>query len=235
MRNDIFIKRIVSRKEIQRVEKKIMMLGPNTKYELYHYLNLKLITLFFIYLLLLFGKFGFFVAPVTIFGLYFFYDYVFLTIPIKKRANILEHDAIFFFEVLVLTLQSENNLKLCLETTSNAIDSEISSEIKEMLKEMKLGKSLTEALEDLRMRMPSKTVNNVILNLIETSEYGNSIIDALNNQIEYITDKRILEIKGQINKMPTKISIVSVCIFIPLVLLLIIGPIIIKYGVLFTK
>ena len=229
MRNDILIKRLISRKEIQRIEKKIMMLGPNTKLELYYYLNLKMITLFFTFILLLFGKLGFFVAPITVFVLYFLYDYIFLTIPIKKRANTLEHDAIFFFEVLALTLQSENNLKICLETASNAIDSEMSYEIREMLKEMKLGKSLTEALEDLRLRMPSKTVNNVILNLIETSEYGNSIIDALNNQIEYITDKRILAIKGQINKMPTKISVISVLIFIPLVLLLILGPILINY------
>ena len=105
----------------------------------------------------------------------------------------------------------------------------MSSEIKETLKEMQLGKSLTEALEDLRLRIPSKTVNNVILNLIETSEYGNSIIDALNNQIEYITDKRILAIKGQINKMPTKISVISVLVFIPLVLILILGPVFINY------
>ena len=229
MKNDIFIKRIMSRKEINRVDKKIIMLGPNTKLETYHYLNLKFITLFFTFILLLFGKLGFFIAPIVVFALYFIYDYVFLTIPIKKRANILEHDAIFFFEVLALTLQSENNLKLCLETASNAIDSEMSSEIKETLKEMQLGKSLTEALEDLRLRIPSKTVNNVILNLIETSEYGNSIIDALTNQIVYITDKRILAIKGQINKMPTKISVVSVLIFIPLVLLLILGPIFINY------
>ena len=229
MNSDIFVKRIFSRDEIKKIDNRIAMLGPNTKIRLYRYLNLKLICLLIIFILLLFTRFGYFVSPVATFVLYFIYDYIFLTIPIKKRANILEHDAIFFFEVLVLTLQSENNLKMCLETTSNAIDSELSNEIKELLKEVKLGKSLTEALEDLRMKVPSKTVNNVILDLIETSEYGNSIVDALNNQIEYITDKRILEIKAQINKMPTKISIVSVLIFIPLVLLLILGPVVINY------
>ena len=229
MNSNIFVKRIFSRDEIKKIDNRIAMLGPNTKIRLYRYLNLKLICLLIVFILLLFTHFGYFVSPVATFVLYFIYDYIFLTIPIKKRANILEHDAIFFFEVLALTLQSENNLKMCLETTSNAIDSELSMEIKELLKEVKLGKTLTEALEDLRMKMPSKTVNNVILNLIETSEYGNSIIDALNNQIEYITDKRILEIKGQINKMPTKISIVSVLIFIPLILLLILGPVVINY------
>ncbi len=229
MSNDILVKKIFSRNEIQKINNKILMLGPKTKLNVYHYLNLKLIVMILTFCLLLFTRYGYFLAPVVTVVLYFIYDYFCLTMPIKKRANILEHDAIFFFEVLALTLQSESNLKLCIETACNAIDSEMSAEMKEVLKEVKLGKSLTEALEDLRLRMPAKTVNNVILNLIETSEYGNSIIDALNNQIEYITDKRILEIKGQINKMPTKISVISVCIFVPLILLLIIGPVLINY------
>ena len=126
-------------------------------------------------------------------------------------------------------MQSERNLKLCLEITAEAIDSDLSTEFKVALKEIKLGKSLTEALEDLKKRIPSKSVNNVLLSLIESNVYGNSIVDSLNNQIEYLTDKRILEIKGKINKMPTKISVVSVFLFIPLIMLLILGPVLISY------
>ena len=52
---------------------------------------------------------------------------------------------------------------------------------------------------------------------------------ALVTLINYLTDKRILDIKSNINKMPMKISIVSVLLFLPLMLILIIGPIIINY------
>ena len=152
-----------------------------------------------------------------------------LDLKIKKRAKILESDSIFFFEVLSLTIQSERNLKLCIETTCNAIDSSISDEFKKCLKEVKLGKTLTEGLVDLMQRIPSKSVCNVILNIIEANEFGNSIEGALINQVNYLTDKRILDIKSNINKMPMKISIVSVLLFLPLMLILIIGPIIINY------
>ena len=222
MNSNMFIKRLYSKKTLLKLERKIIMLGPNSHLNVNKFLNYKLLLLIFTFIFIMFfSKVGYILAPVITIILYFLYDYYFLDLRIRKRSKIIEHDAIFFFEVLALTLQSEKNLKLCIETTSSAIDSELSLEFKQTLKEVKLGKSMTEALENLRGRIPSKTVNNVILNLIEANVYGNSIIDALNNQIEYITDKRILEIKGQINKMPTKISIVSVLFFIPLILLLI--------------
>lgn len=230
MNSDILIKRIYSKKSLKRLNRKITSLGSSCKLNVPKFLNWKIVVLVFTFVFCLFYfKHGYILSPVITILVYILYDYYFLDYQIKKRINILEHDAIFFFEVLALTLESERNLKLCLEITSEAIDSDLSTEFKVALKEVKLGKSLTEALEDLKLRIPSKTVENVLLNIIEANVYGNSIASSLNNQIEYLTDKRILEIKGKINKMPTKISVVSVLLFIPLIMLLILGPVLISY------
>ena len=232
MNNDLFIKRIYAKKSLMKLEKKITLLGITNKINVYKYLNYKLLLLLIVFItIIVISKIGYILAPILVVVLYFGYDYIFLDIKIKKRSNIMEHEAIFFFEVFSLTMHSNTNLKLCLENTCNAIDSDLSTEFKYALKEMKLGKSMTEALENLRTRIPSKTVNNVIFSLIESSIYGHSIIDAINSQVVYITDKRILDIKSQINKMPTKISIISVLLFIPLIMILILGPIIISYFV----
>lgn len=232
MNSDILIKKIYSKKSLKRLDNKIASLGSSCKLNVSKFLNLKLILLVFTFVFCLFYfKHGYILSPIITIFVYILYDYYYLDYQIKKRARVLEHDAIFFFEVLALTLQSERNLKLCLEITSDAIDSDLSNEFKVALKEVKLGKSLTEALEDLKNRIPSKIVNNVLLSIIESNVYGNSIVDSLNNQIEYLTDKRILEIKGKINKMPTKISVVSVLLFIPLIMLLILGPVLINYFV----
>ena len=53
------------------------------------------------------------------------------------------------------------------------------------------------------------------------------MIESLNNQLDYLNDKILLETRGKINKMPVKISIVSVLIFVPLILLIILSPILI--------
>ena len=225
-----FIKKIFSKKSLNRLNNKLISLGSNYNMDINKYLNIKLCLIIVLFFAVLFiSDYGYILAPIASVAAYIIYDYVTLDLKIKKREKILEKDAVFFFQVLALTLQSERNLKMCLQVTADAIESELSTEFKVALKEIKLGKSLTESLENLKKRIPSKTVNNVLLSLIASNVYGNSIVDALNNQVEYITDKRILEIKGQINKLPTKISIVSVLFFIPLIMLLILGPVVINY------
>ena len=45
----------------------------------------------------------------------------------------------------------------------------------------------------------------------------------------FLREKQILEIKGQINKIPNKISIISVIFIIPLILMLILGPVVLNF------
>ena len=85
-----------------------------------------------------------------------------------------------------------------------------------------------EALKDMKYRIPSTTINNIILNITQTSVFGNSIINVMNDQIDYLRDKQILDIKEQINKIPNKVSIVSVIFIVPLILLIVLGPFIIS-------
>ena len=230
MKINLLIKILYPKKVIENIKKKIALLGINNKVNINTFFLFKTILIISVFFLSLFYlKYGYFLAPILSVIVYFLYDYLLLDINIKKRANLLEKESIFFFEILVLSLQTESNLKRCLENTCAAVDSNIALEFKEVLKEVKIGKSLSESLQDAKKRIPSKNVNNIILNLIESYTYGTNIIDTLENQIEYLTDKRILDLKGKINKIPTKISIVSVLFFIPLIMLLVLGPIVLKY------
>ena len=49
------------------------------------------------------------------------------------------------------------------------------------------------------------------------------------NQINYLRETKILETRAYISKIPLKISVISVVFFIPLLLLLILGPVLINY------
>ena len=75
----------------------------------------------------------------------------------------------------------------------------------------------------------SDTINNIVLSLTESNLYGNSIIQNLYNQIDFLREKRKMEVKGRISKVPVLISVISVFFFIPLLLLLILGPILLDY------
>ena len=145
------------------------------------------------------------------------------------RSKRLDNEAIYFFEVLTLSLQTGRNLAEAISMTTNSIDSELSNEFKEALRETKYGKSLTESLNDMQKYIPSDNINNIILSLTQANMYGSSIIDTMQNQVDYLREKRIMEVKSAISKIPVKISVISVFFFIPLILLIILGPVLLNY------
>ena len=185
------------------------------------------ILVFFMVLYLI--DFGYILAPIITYLYYIFLPNLYFDPKIKERKKTLDYDAMYFFEILALSIQSGNNLINALKVTSQSIDSTLSLEFREVIREVNLGKTLEEALDDMKSRIPSDTVNNIILNIKESSLFGNNIIDTLYNQIDYIRDKIVLENRAYISKLPLKISIISVVFFIPLLLLLILGPVILNY------
>jgi len=228
MINSSIFKRIYRKKTIKKYEDKFKLLGKS-KITYIDFLNVRLFgSLAIFILLLLFNDKGFIYAPIYSLVFYIIMNYL-LENKIKARCDKLNYEAIFYFQVLVLTLESGKNLQGGLELTCKTIDSEISDEFKKTLNEMKLGKTLNESLISMKSRIPSEEINTVLLNIREATIFGNNIIESLNNQIEYLRDKKMLSIKAKINKMPMKISVVSVIFIIPIVLLLVLAPVIINF------
>ena len=164
-------------------------------------------------------------AIFIIYNLYFKFT---LDSKIEKREKVLENDSLYFFEILVLSLEAGRNIKTAIEVTANSIDSALSREFKKAINDVNFGKDLDEALEELKYHIPSDTINNIILNIRQANKFGNNIIQTVYSQIDYIREKRLLETKAFISKIPVKISIVSVVFFIPILLLLLLGPMIIN-------
>lgn len=228
MSSGVFSK-IYRKKTINKINKKCKLLGVKGKIEPIKFMNLRvLLTTFVFIVFLVFNSKGYIYAPLFALTIYFSAEY-YLDYKIKKRSEKLNGEAIFFFQVLVLTLESGKDLQGGIRLTCKSIDSEISDEFKKTLTEIDLGKSLIESLESMKNRIPSEEINTVLLNITQSTIFGNNIIDSLNNQIEYLRDKKLLNIKSKINKMPMKISVVSVVFIIPIVLLLVLGPVIVNF------
>lgn len=221
---------IYSSYSINDIKKRMTLLGKNNKNEVFNFLNFRLLTSIVIfYVILYFVEWGYILAPIVVFVYYFSLPKILLDTKIEKRRQKLENDAMYFFEVLALSIESGNNLHNAILVTSNSIDSLLSHEFRKMMEEIEYGKSFMEALDNLRMRIPSDIINNILLNIKESSMFGNSIIETLNNQIDYLRETKLLETKAYISKIPLRISVISVLFFIPLLLLLILGPVLIDY------
>lgn len=222
-------RKLYSKKTIKRTKDKIKLLGIYNKLDPISFLNLRLITTILIFILvLMIFKVGYIYAPIISILYYFSIYYFSIDYKIKKRGKKLEMEAQYFFEVLSLSVETGKDLQNALEITVKNIDSELSEEFKKTLTEINYSRSMDEALRDMRKRIPSDNINNIILNISEASIFGGNIIETMHNQIDFLADKRIQEIKGQISKLPMKISIVSVIFFIPLMLLLILAPVLLN-------
>lgn len=226
----VVAKGIYSKKMISKIQNKINLLGTESKYDAVTFLNLRLFSsvVLFIFVLSTFD-YGYILSVVFVILYYYLFEKILLDEKIKKRIKKLNNEAIYFFEVLTLSLQTGRNLTEAVSITVNSVDSTLSVEFKEALREVKFGKSLTESLTDMQKNIPSDSINNIILTLTQANMYGSSIIDTMYNQVDYLREKRKMEVKAAISKVPTKISIISVFFFIPLILLIILGPAILTY------
>lgn len=227
-KNNDLIHRIYRVKTIERIKKKIKLLGISNPYDIKKYLAYRLFLCSIIFIFTIFLNYGYLIAPSLMIVTWYCYEYLTLDMKIKKRINKLDYEALFFFEVLALTLESGRNLEGSLILTSDNVKNELAREFKKTLSEIQVGKSLNEVLNTLKERIPSSAINNVILNMTQANLFGNSLLELINNQISYLRQSQILDVKEKITKLPIKVSTISVILFIPIILLLLLGPVLIQ-------
>lgn len=221
---------IFSRKQIEKIQKKINLLGEDVKFDAILFLNIRLYSSIVLFLVVLYlSEWGYFLAPIIAFLYYHFIYYIMIEYNLKKRCDKLDIEAMHFFEIMALTLESGNNLVNALELSCNNVDSELSHEFKKALDEVSYGKSLNEALESLKKRIPSDTINNIILIITQSNIFGNNITNDMYYQIDYIRDREIQKAKARISKIPLRVSVISVLFYIPLIMLLVLSPVLIEF------
>ena len=213
--------------DLKKIEKQMILAGEN-KYSPETYLLIRILSTIIVFLIGLFSLDNGYITGVIIAYIWYNLFDTILKVKIKARSEVLESDALDFFEILTLTLESGRNLEGALEATISNVNSKLSDEFKRTLFEIKFGKPLINAFSDMRERIPSDIVNNIILSIVEASTFGNDVLETMHNQIEYLRDKKVLSVRERINKIPNRISIISVLFIVPIILILILGPYLIE-------
>ena len=180
MNREELIRKIYSEKYIDKQIAKIKLLGTGNKMDVYNLITERLLTSVIVFVVVLyFFKYGYILAPIITLLYYILYSRVILDNKLKKRTFKLESEAMHFFEVLTLSLETGRNLVEAIDVTTANVSGILSNEFKETVREVSFGKSLSESLSDMQLRIPSDTINNIILSLTESNVYGNSIIKNL--------------------------------------------------------
>ena len=230
MNKEEFVRKIYSDNYVNKQVSKVKLLGTGNKIDVYDLIIARLLSSIILFMFIIyFYKYGYIIGPCVAIIYYFLFNEITIDRKLKKRTIDLEREAMHFFEVLTLSLETGRNLVDAIDVTTTNVSGILSFEFKEAVREVTFGKSLNEALSDMQYRIPSDTINNIILSLTESNLYGNSIIKNLYGQIDFLREKRKMEVKAKISKVPILISVISVMFFIPLILIIIVGPILLEY------
>jgi len=90
--------------------------------------------------------------------------------------------------------------------------------------EMKAGKAKDAVLRDMSERCGVQDVSSFVTVLIQSQQFGTSIADALRVYASEMRDKRVMRAEEAANKLPTKMTLATMMLTVPPLLLILIGP-----------
>ncbi|WP_368187037.1 type II secretion system F family protein [Aestuariibius sp. HNIBRBA575] len=90
--------------------------------------------------------------------------------------------------------------------------------------EMKAGKDRQQVLKDMSERAGVDDVRSFVTVLVQSQKFGTSIADALRVYAEEMRDKRVMRAEEKANTLPTKMTLATMMLTVPPLLIILIGP-----------
>ncbi|PVA05794.1 type II secretion system F family protein [Thalassorhabdomicrobium marinisediminis] len=90
--------------------------------------------------------------------------------------------------------------------------------------EMKAGKDKTQVLRDMSERCGVPDIASFVTVLIQSQQFGTSIAEALRVFSAEMRDKRVLRAEEKANTLPTKMTLATMMLTVPPLLIILIGP-----------
>ncbi|MEM6308908.1 MAG: type II secretion system F family protein [Pseudomonadota bacterium] len=90
--------------------------------------------------------------------------------------------------------------------------------------EMKAGKDKTTVLQDMGERCGVVDVSSFVTVLVQSATFGTSISDALRVYASEMRDKRVMRAEEAANKLPTKMTLATMMLTVPPLLVILVGP-----------
>ncbi|OWU79342.1 type II secretion system F family protein [Phaeobacter sp. 22II1-1F12B] len=100
----------------------------------------------------------------------------------------------------------------------------LAQEFEVVSQEMKAGKDKASVLRDMGERCGVQDVSSFVTVLIQSASFGTSISDALRVFAGEMRDKRVMRAEEAANKLPTKMTLATMGLTVPPLLIILVGP-----------
>lgn len=105
----------------------------------------------------------------------------------------------------------------------------LAEEYEMVTNEIKAGKDKTQVLRDMAERCGVADIASFVTVLVQSQTFGTSIADALRVYAAEMRDKRVMRAEEKANTLPTKMTLTTMMLTVPPLLIILIGPSV--YGV----
>ena len=165
-------------------------------------------------------------------GVGYFGPVYWLNSRIAKRRQAIDNTFPNVLDLLQISVESGLGLDAAMIRVANeTITSapEISQEMIIAQREIQAGRSREKALMDMATRTGVPQVVSFANVVLQSMQYGSSVSDALTVYSEEMRLSRELRAQEMANKLPVKMSAVMASLMLPTLLMLSIGPVVIRY------
>jgi tight adherence protein C len=181
----------------------------------YAFMLLKVLPLFFAFLMALFG---------------WMYVDIWLKDRISKRKKSIKAQLPFLLDMLTLSVEAGLEFTAAVaKIVSKMEPSPLREELTIFLRQMQLGMSRRDALRAMAERVQIQQVTSMTGALIQAAEMGSSVGGALRTQSEILNGERFVEAEKKGAEASQKMLLPMVIFIIPAVMLVILGPLVVNF------
>ncbi len=130
-------------------------------------------------------------------------------------------------DMMLVCVEAGQSLDQCIVRVANELKASykaLADEFEVVAYEMKAGKDKITVLNDMGERCGVQDVSSFVTVLVQSAAFGTSISDALRVYAGEMRDKRVMRAEEAANKLPTKMTLATMMLTVPPLLIILVGP-----------
>jgi tight adherence protein C len=148
----------------------------------------------------------------------------------RQRVRKVHRDLPFFLDYMSLSLVAGLDFSGGLTATiENITDSPLKEELSRIQRNMMLGMSREDALLDFEDRMATEQIRGLVQTLVSSLKLGTDLANTLQTLSSSLSGKRFQMAEEEAGKISVRMMVPMICFILPVVLLLLIGPMFLSF------
>ncbi|QUJ75319.1 type II secretion system F family protein [Sulfitobacter albidus] len=150
-----------------------------------------------------------------------------ITRRVAARKEEIEQGFPDALDMMLVCVEAGQSLDQCINRVGKELKASyaaLADEFQVVAHEMKAGKDKVSVLNDMGTRCGVQDVSSFVTVLVQSAAFGTSIADALRVYAGEMRDKRVMRAEEAANKLPTKMTLATMMLTVPPLLVILVGP-----------